>query len=125
MHAVAERLARSRRLSNSRAWLALDRLSSRGTCRNGCTKFGATGRPPMNPPVTQLHGHHPIGFLFPRQLSSVRCLCPFQRGVVSSGRENPYKVAATTASVSSSTIFGIGRCWQVSERRVGPAFGKE
>lgn len=45
LRTVAERLARNHRLTLPRKWLALDRLSSRGTCSNRCTKFGATGRP--------------------------------------------------------------------------------
>lgn len=30
-----------------RTWLALDRLSSHGTCSTRCTRFGATGRSPV------------------------------------------------------------------------------
>lgn len=41
-------LARNRRLTLPRKWLALDRLSSHGTCSNRCTKFGATSRSPVS-----------------------------------------------------------------------------
>lgn len=53
LHAVAERLARNHRLTLLRTWLALDRLSFRGTCSTRCTKFGATGH-------TSLLGHTDI-----------------------------------------------------------------
>lgn len=127
LRAVAERLARNRRLTLPRKWLALDRLSSRGTCSNRRTKFGATGRPSSL-------GYAAIVFfsLFPSDIfpSGIKAWmpqssCPAR--VSSPGARATWKLELHRfwePAVSCSALEALSNFFN-SEKRVWPAFGKE
>lgn len=84
------------RLTLSRTWLALDRLSSRSTCSTGCTKFGAT--------CTRRHGHHLIDFIRV-SCEGLHSLFSVPRACEPGRREDSTKVEAAMAFRVSSTIF--------------------